>query len=129
VIFLTGGDPRDDANNMRMFHPRCKLMLVTEGGEGCRYYTQVCTVVLETQLFLSLGSPSGVLLTCFHNILTTRNQLILDFEECLAFTFLSLIRTNRFLGILLRSRVILIMSYFFLCAEGFKMVMYWLSYV
>lgn len=24
---------------MKMFHPRCKLMLVTEGGEGCRYYT------------------------------------------------------------------------------------------
>ena len=41
VIFLTGGDPKSDDNNMRMFHPRCKLMLVTEGGEGCRYYTQV----------------------------------------------------------------------------------------
>ncbi|KAG0569366.1 hypothetical protein M758_6G080700 [Ceratodon purpureus] len=39
VIFLTGGDPTKDENNMRMFHPRCKLMLVTEGGEGCRYYT------------------------------------------------------------------------------------------
>lgn len=41
VIFLTGGDPKDDENNLKMFHPRCKLMLVTEGGEGCRYYTQV----------------------------------------------------------------------------------------
>ena len=41
VIFLTGGDPTEDDNNLRMFHPRCKLMLVTEGGEGCRYYTQV----------------------------------------------------------------------------------------
>ncbi|KAG0573708.1 hypothetical protein KC19_VG202800 [Ceratodon purpureus] len=40
VIFLTGGDPKDDTNNMRMFHPLCKLMLVTEGGEGCRYYTK-----------------------------------------------------------------------------------------
>ncbi|KAG0625588.1 hypothetical protein M758_2G066700 [Ceratodon purpureus] len=40
VVFLTGGDPKSDDNNMRMFHPRCKLMLVTEGGEGCRYYTQ-----------------------------------------------------------------------------------------
>ncbi|XP_024395013.1 probable fructokinase-4 isoform X2 [Physcomitrium patens] len=39
VVFLTGGDPTKDENNMRMFHPKCKLMLVTEGGEGCRYYT------------------------------------------------------------------------------------------
>lgn len=41
VIFLTGGDPTDDENNMTLFHPECKLMLVTEGGEGCRYYTKV----------------------------------------------------------------------------------------
>nr|PNR26361.1 hypothetical protein PHYPA_030936 [Physcomitrium patens] len=39
VIFLTGADPKDDALNLKMMHPGCKLMLVTEGGEGCRYYT------------------------------------------------------------------------------------------
>jgi fructokinase len=41
VIFLTGGDPKDDAGNMKLMEraARCKLMLVTEGGEGCRYYT------------------------------------------------------------------------------------------
>ncbi|KAG0577862.1 hypothetical protein KC19_5G187000 [Ceratodon purpureus] len=39
VVFLTGHDPKDDAANMKMLHPGCKLMLVTEGGEGCRYYT------------------------------------------------------------------------------------------
>ncbi|CAM6020028.1 unnamed protein product [Sphagnum balticum] len=39
VKFLTGGDPSDDENNLTLFHPGCKLMLVTEGGEGCRYYT------------------------------------------------------------------------------------------
>lgn len=39
VIFLTGGDPKDDASNMKLFQPGCKLMLVTEGGDGCRYYT------------------------------------------------------------------------------------------
>jgi hypothetical protein len=42
VKFLTGGDPSDDENNLTLFHPGCKLMLVTEGGEGCRYYTPVC---------------------------------------------------------------------------------------
>ncbi|CAK9232410.1 unnamed protein product [Sphagnum troendelagicum] len=39
VTFLTGGDPSDDKNNLKMFHPRCKLMMVTTGSEGCRYYT------------------------------------------------------------------------------------------
>ncbi|CAM6010806.1 unnamed protein product [Sphagnum balticum] len=39
VTFLTGGKSSDDKNNLKMFHPRCKLMLVTEGSEGCRYYT------------------------------------------------------------------------------------------
>ncbi|KAH9573836.1 hypothetical protein CY35_01G022700 [Sphagnum magellanicum] len=39
VKFLTGGDSTDDENNLKLFHPGCKLMLVTEGGEGCRYYT------------------------------------------------------------------------------------------
>jgi hypothetical protein len=42
VKFLTGGDPTKDENNLTLFHPGCKLMLVTEGGEGCRYYTPVC---------------------------------------------------------------------------------------
>jgi fructokinase len=41
VTFLTGGSSSDDKNNLKMFHPRCKLMLVTEGSEGCRYYTSV----------------------------------------------------------------------------------------
>ncbi len=42
VKFLTGGDPTKDENNLTLLHPGCKLMLVTEGGEGCRYYTPVC---------------------------------------------------------------------------------------
>jgi sugar/nucleoside kinase (ribokinase family) len=44
VKFLTGGDSTDDENNLKLFHPGCKLMLVTEGGEGCRYYTPVCEI-------------------------------------------------------------------------------------
>lgn len=51
VIFLTGGDPTEDENNMRMFHLRCKLMLVTEGAEGSRYYTQVCIFFSKNYLF------------------------------------------------------------------------------
>jgi fructokinase len=39
VIFLTGADPKDDAHNLKMMPAGCRLMLVTEGAEGCRYYT------------------------------------------------------------------------------------------
>ncbi|KAG9452124.1 hypothetical protein H6P81_005028 [Aristolochia fimbriata] len=42
IAFLTGGeDPYDDnvvAKNL--FHPNLKLLLVSEGKKGCRYYTQ-----------------------------------------------------------------------------------------
>uniref|UniRef100_A0A2N9I5V4 Carbohydrate kinase PfkB domain-containing protein n=1 Tax=Fagus sylvatica TaxID=28930 RepID=A0A2N9I5V4_FAGSY len=44
VTFLTGGDdPYDDDDVMlkKFFHPNLKLLLVTEGAQGCRYYTKV----------------------------------------------------------------------------------------
>ena len=47
VIFLTGGDPKDYDVNMKLLHPGCKLMLVTHGGDGCRYYTPVYIFVLK----------------------------------------------------------------------------------
>ncbi|KAL2920572.1 putative fructokinase-7 [Bienertia sinuspersici] len=42
ITFLTGGDdPFDDNVVMKkLFHPNLKLLIVTEGSEGCRYYTQ-----------------------------------------------------------------------------------------
>lgn len=42
ITFLTGGDdPYDDNVVMKkLFHPNLKLLIVTEGSEGCRYYTQ-----------------------------------------------------------------------------------------
>lgn len=42
ISFLTKGeDPYDDAVVRKLFHPNLKLLLVTEGSEGCRYYTKV----------------------------------------------------------------------------------------
>ncbi|KAK6927865.1 Carbohydrate kinase PfkB, partial [Dillenia turbinata] len=39
--FLTQGeDPFDDAVVRKLFHPNLKLLLVTEGPYGCRYYTK-----------------------------------------------------------------------------------------
>ncbi|XP_030473304.1 probable fructokinase-7 isoform X2 [Syzygium oleosum] len=42
ITFLTGGeDPNDDNVVLdKLFHPNLKLLIVTEGSEGCRYYTK-----------------------------------------------------------------------------------------
>ncbi|KAF5938231.1 hypothetical protein HYC85_025737 [Camellia sinensis] len=42
ISFLTQGeDPCDDAVVRKLFHPNLTLLLVTEGPDGCRYYTKV----------------------------------------------------------------------------------------
>ncbi|KAK7270809.1 hypothetical protein RJT34_26250 [Clitoria ternatea] len=42
IRFLTGGDDPYDDNVVlkKLFHPSLKLLIVTEGSEGCRYYTK-----------------------------------------------------------------------------------------
>lgn len=42
ITFLTGGDDPFDDNVVlnKLFHPNLKLLVVTEGSEGCRYYTK-----------------------------------------------------------------------------------------
>ncbi|KAK8532292.1 hypothetical protein V6N13_131626 [Hibiscus sabdariffa] len=41
ISFLTQGeDPYDDAVVRKFFHPNLKLLIVTEGPQGCRYYTK-----------------------------------------------------------------------------------------
>lgn len=41
ISFLTNGeDPYDDAVVHKLFHPNLKLLLVTEGPDGCRYYSK-----------------------------------------------------------------------------------------
>ena len=42
ITFLTGGDDPYDDNVVlnKLFHPKLKLLLVSEGPDGCRYYTQ-----------------------------------------------------------------------------------------
>lgn len=41
VSFLTKGeDPYDDAVVRKLYHPNLKLLLVTYGPDGCRYYTK-----------------------------------------------------------------------------------------
>nr|XP_023892555.1 probable fructokinase-7 [Quercus suber] len=42
IRFLTGGDDPDDDNVVlnKLFHPNLKLLVVTEGSEGCRYFTK-----------------------------------------------------------------------------------------
>ncbi|KAK4768608.1 hypothetical protein SAY87_003749 [Trapa incisa] len=38
--FLTGSDKIDDASAMSLWHPNLKLLLVTLGENGCKYYTK-----------------------------------------------------------------------------------------
>ncbi|XP_077247402.1 putative fructokinase-7 isoform X2 [Tasmannia lanceolata] len=42
ISFLTGGDDPHDDNVVltKLFHPNLKLLIVTLGGKGCRYYTK-----------------------------------------------------------------------------------------
>ncbi|CAN6465962.1 unnamed protein product [Victoria cruziana] len=41
ISFLTRGeDPYDDSVVRKLFHPNLKLLLVTEGQDGCRYYSK-----------------------------------------------------------------------------------------
>ncbi|KAG9132518.1 hypothetical protein Leryth_008429 [Lithospermum erythrorhizon] len=42
ITFLTGGDDHndDDIVMKKLFHPKLKLLVVSEGSEGCRYYTK-----------------------------------------------------------------------------------------
>ncbi|KAL4621732.1 hypothetical protein ACB092_06G250700 [Castanea dentata] len=44
ITFLTGGDDPydDDVVLKKLFHPNLKLLLVTDGAQGCRYYTKLC---------------------------------------------------------------------------------------
>lgn len=39
--FLTGSDKIDDENALSLWHSNLKLLLVTLGEKGCRYYTKV----------------------------------------------------------------------------------------
>lgn len=43
ISFLTEGDDPydDDVVLTKLYHKNLKLLLVTEGSEGCRYYTKV----------------------------------------------------------------------------------------
>ena len=55
ISFLTQGeDPYDDAVVRKLFHPNLKLLLVTEGPQGCRYYTQASSLNMFLWHFFSL---------------------------------------------------------------------------
>lgn len=46
--FLTGSDKIDDASAMSLWRPNFKLLLVTLGEKGCKYYTKVCWLHLTS---------------------------------------------------------------------------------
>lgn len=44
LTFLTGSD--GDEALEKLYHPNLQLSIVTEGSEGCRYYTKVSISIL-----------------------------------------------------------------------------------
>lgn len=61
ISFLTGGeDPYDDNVVLtKLYHSNLKLLLVSEGAAGCRYYTKVRVVdhqITRLCLFLLIRS-------------------------------------------------------------------------
>ena len=49
ISFLTQGeDPYDDSVVRKLYLPDLKLLLVTEGSEGCRYYTKVSLWIFQS---------------------------------------------------------------------------------
>lgn len=51
LMFLTGSDKVDDETALSLWHSNLKLLLVTLGDKGCRYYTKV--MFFEAFFFLS----------------------------------------------------------------------------
>lgn len=41
VTFLTRGDAEKDDVVLSLMHDKLKLLIVTDGEKGCRYYTKV----------------------------------------------------------------------------------------
>ncbi|KAJ6417751.1 hypothetical protein OIU84_001180 [Salix udensis] len=50
ITFLTGCDDHTDDKVVldKLFHPNLKLLIVTEGAKGCRYYTKVALLIIAT---------------------------------------------------------------------------------
>lgn len=68
ISFLTGGDDPCDDNVVleKLFHPNLKLLLVSEGSKGCRYYTKV-SISLNSIVFMDL---TGFFLVISYNLQT-----------------------------------------------------------
>ena len=57
-----GEDPYDDAVVKKLIHPNMKLLLVTEGPDGCRYYSKVMSI--SDMHIILITIPSHLLQVC-----------------------------------------------------------------
>jgi fructokinase len=56
--FLTGSDKIDDATALTLWHPNLKLLLVTLGEHGARYYTKVKSIYPTPDLHITFCTIS-----------------------------------------------------------------------
>jgi hypothetical protein len=62
---LTNGeDPYDDSVVKKLIHPNLKLLLVTEGPDGCRYYSKVMSICDMYTTYYSLLICCKFAVTC-----------------------------------------------------------------
>ena len=75
ITFLTEGDDPDDDNVVRekLLHPNLKLLIVTEGTNGCRYYTKVSVlsrpcIVMSTRNITICSLDNFSVCRCFTGV-------------------------------------------------------------
>lgn len=72
-----GEDPYDDAVVRKLYHPNLRLLLVTEGPDGCRYYTKVKGPLYCLSILISMPLCTNLeMLHVFLFLLLKRTDLL-----------------------------------------------------
>ena len=75
VAFLTKGDPQNEEVVLSLWHDGLKLLVVTDGEKGCRYFTKVghlllfsafCLAILSSWMLSSLSLSLSLSLFIFY---------------------------------------------------------------
>lgn len=73
--FLTGINSVEDDVVMKLWRPTMKLLLVTLGDQGCKYYTRVCFITVCWPLSLLMLNIHGVFISNFNRSCLCQRQI------------------------------------------------------